>query len=243
MKYFLKNIAQSGLMRTIILVLVGLCLWKASLWHGVSFAHMGVGVVLVLINSLLATQCAYRVGWTNLPSGFVVSSVWIVLSALSVWQLCWQVHVTAMMFFIAVLVFSKMNAQKEPTEQAYVLTLMCLVVSPQLSVMITCILYVLGYLLVKSHFTWRVLVAILLAIATYVLYSAIFRYLGWLDFLWLENLPKLPWQWWLIGGGTYLLSWLMIYLPIMKPSTASGILYIIGIIGAIGGGVVWSVME
>jgi hypothetical protein len=88
-----------------------------------------------------------------------------------------------------------------------------------------------------------VLVAILLAIATYVLYSAIFRYFGWLDFLWLENLPKLPWQWWLIGGGTYLLSWLMIYLPIMKPSTASGILYIIGIIGAIGGGVVWSVME
>ena len=229
-------------MRTIILVLVGLCLWIASLWHGVSFAHMGVGVVLVLINSLLATQCAYRVGWTNLPSGFVVSSVWIVLSALSVWQLCWQVHVTAMMFFIAVLVFSKMNAQKEPTEQAYVLTLMCLVVSPQLSVMVTCILYVLGYLLVKSHFTWRVLVAILLAIATYVLYSAIFRYFGWLDFLWLENLPKLPWQWWLIGGGTYLLSWLMIYLPIMKPSTASGILYIIGIIGAIAAGIVRIIM-
>ena len=204
---------------------------------------MGVGVALVLTNSLLATQMAYRVGWTNLPSGFVVSSVWMVLSALSVWQLCWQVHVVAMMFFIAILVFSKMNAQKEPTEQAYVLTLMCLVVSPHLSVMVTCILYVLGYLLVKSHFTWRVLLAIVLAIATYVLYSAIFRYFGWLEFLWLENLPKLPWQWWLIGGGTYLLSWLMIYLPIMKPSTASGILYIIGIIGAIGGGVVWSVME
>ena len=230
-------------MRTIILVLVGLCLWIASLWHGVSFAHMGVGVVLVLINSLLATQCAYRVGWTNLPSGFVVSSVWMVLSALSVWQLCWQVHVTAMMFFIAVLVFSKMNAQKEPTEQAYVLTLMCLVVSPQLSVMVTCILYVLGYLLVKSHFTWRVLVAILLAVATYVLYAAIFRYLGWLEFLWMENLPHLSWQWWLLGGGTYLLSsWLMIYLPIMKPSTASGILYIIGIIGAIAAGIVRIIM-
>ena len=225
------------------MVLIGLCLWIVLLWRGGSFAHMGVGMALVLTNSLLATQCAYRVGWTNLPSGFVVSSVWIVLSALSVWQLCWQVHVTAMMFFIAVLVFSKMNAQKEPTEQAYVLTLMCLVVSPQLSVMVTCILYVLGYLLVKSQFTWRVLVAILLAVATYVLYSAIFRYLGWLEFLWLENLPKLPWQWWLLGGGTYLLSsWLMIYLPIMKPSTASGILYIIGIIGAIAAGIIRIIM-
>lgn len=238
MKYFLKNIAQDSLIRTLLLVLIGLCLWIVSLWKGVSFAHMGVGIVLALINSLLAIQTVYRVGWTNLPSGFVLSSVWMVLSALSVWQLCWQVHVTAMMLFIAILVFSKMNVQQEPTEQAYALTLMCLIVSPQLSVMITCILYVLGYLLARSHFTWRVLVAILLAVATYVLYAAIFRYLGWLEFLWLENLPHLSWQWWLLGGGVYLLTWLMLYLPITKPSTLSGAIYIIGILGAIAAGIV-----
>ena len=224
------------------MVLIGLCLWIVSLWKGVSLAHMGVGIVLALINSLLAIQTVYRVGWTNLPSGFVLSSVWMVLSALSVWQLCWQVHVTAMMLFIAVLVFSKMNVQQEPTEQAYALTLMCLIVSPQLSVMITCILYVLGYLLARSHFTWRVLVAILLAVATYVLYAAIFRYLGWLEFLWLENLPHLSWQWWLLGGGVYLLIWLMLYLPITKPSTLSGTIYIIGILGAIAAGIVRIVM-
>ena len=191
----------------------------------------------MLINSLLATQTVYRVGWTNLPSGFVVSTIWVILSAFSVWHLCWQIHVVAMMFFIAILVFSKMNLQQEATKQAYTLTLLCLVVSPHLSVMITCILYILGYLLTRSHFTWRVLVAILFAIATYVMYSAIFRYLGWFDFLWLENLPKLPWQWWLLGGGVYMLSWLMLYLPITKPSITSGILYIIGIIGTITGGV------
>ena len=237
MKYFLKNIAQDSLIRSLILVLVGLCLWIVSLWRGVSLAHMGVGIVLALINSLLATQTAYRVGWTNLPSGFVLSSVWMVLSALSVWQLCWQVHVTAMMWFIAILVFSKMNVQQEPTEQAYVLILMCLVASPQLSVMITCVLYVFGYLLVRSHFTWRVLVAILLAVATYVLYAAIFRYLGWLEFLWMENTPQLPWQWWLMGGGVYLLTWLMLYLPITKPSTLSGAICILGILGAIAAGI------
>lgn len=242
MKYFLKNIAQDSLIRTLILVLIGLCLWIVSLWRGVSLAHMGVGIVLALINSLLATQTAYRVGWTNLPSGFVVSTVWVVLSALSVWQLCWQVHVTAMMLFIAILVFSKMNVQQEPTEQAYVLILMCLFASPQLSVMITCVLYVFGYLLVRSHFTWRVLVAILLAVATYVLYAAIFRYLGWLEFLWMENTPQLPWQWWLMGGGLYLLTWLMLYLPITKPSTLSGAIYIIGILGAIAAGIVRIIM-
>ena len=224
------------------MVLIGLCLWIVSLWKGVSLAHMGVGIVLALINSLLAIQTVYRVGWTNLPSGFVLSSVWMVLSALSVWQLCWQVHVTVMMLFIAILVFSKMNVQQEPTEQAYALTLMCLIVSPQLSVMITCILYVLGYLLARSHFTWRVLVAILLAVATYVLYAAIFRYLGWLEFLWLENLPHLSWQWWWLGGGVYLLTWLMLYLPITKPSTLSGAIYIIGILGAIAAGIVRIIM-
>ena len=207
-----------------------------------SLAHMGVGIVLALINSLLAIQTVYRVGWTNLPSGFVLSSVWMVLSALSVWQLCWQVHVTAMMLYIAILVFSKMNLQQEATEQAYALTLMCLIVSPHWIVMIACILYVLGYLLVRSHFTWRVLVAIVLAVATYVLYAAIFRYLGWLEFLWLENLPHLSWQWWLLGGGAYLLIWLMLYLPITKPSTLSGIIYIIGILGAIAAGIVRIIM-
>lgn len=242
MKYFLKNIAQDSLIRTLLLVLIGLCLWIVSLWKGVSLAYMGVGIVLALINSLLAIQTVYRVGWTNLPSGFVLSSVWMVLSALSVWQLCWQVHVTVMMLFIAILVFSKMNLQQEATEQAYALTLMCLIVSPQLSVMITCILYVLGYLLARSHFTWRVLVAILLAVATYVLYAAIFRYLGWLEFLWLENLPHLSWQWWWLGGGVYLLTWLMLYLPITKPSTLSGIIYIIGILGAIAAGIVRIIM-
>lgn len=224
------------------MVLIGLCLWIVSLWKGVSFAHMGVGIVLALINSLLAIQTVYRVGWTNLPSGFVLSSVWMVLSALSVWQLCWQVHVTAMMLYIAILVFSKMNLQQEATEQAYALTLMCLIISPHWIVMIACILYVLGYLLVRSHFTWRVLVAIVLAVATYVLYAAIFRYLGWLEFLWLENLPHLSWQWWLLGGGAYLLIWLMLYLPITKPSTLSGIIYIIGILGAIAAGIVRIVM-
>ena len=207
-----------------------------------SLAHMGVGIVLALINSLLAIQTVYRVGWTNLPSGFVLSSVWMVLSALSVWQLCWQVHVTAMMLYIAILVFSKMNLQQEATEQAYALTLMCLIVSPQLSVMITCILYVLGYLLARSHFTWRVLVAILLAVATYVLYAAIFRYLGWLEFLWMENLPHLSWQWWLLGGGVYLLIWLMLYLPITKPSTLSGSIYIIGILGSVIAGILRIIM-
>ena len=196
----------------------------------------------MLINSLLATQTVYRVGWTSLPSGFVLSSVWVVLSAFSVWQLCWQIHVVAMMFFIAILTFSRMNIQQESTEQAYVLTLMCLIVSPQLSVMVTCILYVLGYLLVRSHFTWRVLVASLLAIATYVMYSAIFRYFGWLEFLWLENLPKLPWQWWLIGGGMYMLSWLILYLPLNKPSASTGALYVIGMIGAIAAGVLRIIM-
>ena len=40
-----------------------------------------------------------------------------------------------------------------------------------------------------------------------------------------------------MGGGVYLLTWLMLYLPITKPSTLSGAIYILGILGAIAAGI------
>ena len=232
MKYFLKNIAQKSLMRTIFLVLIGLLFCIISLLGNNGLPQWGV-LGLVFLNSFIAMQCAYKVGWTNLPSGFVLSSVWIVLLALLMWNIGWQIHLVAMIFMLAVLILNKIDIQEEATEQAYILTLMCLVLLPHLVVMVVGVLYVLGALLTRSHFTWRVLVAILLAIATYALYSAILRYFGWLDFLWLENLPRIPWHRWAIGGVAYSLVWLMLYLPIKEPSVWSGAIYIISVAVAI----------
>jgi hypothetical protein len=82
----------------------------------------------------------------------------------------------------------------------------------------------------------------LLAVATYLLYSSIMRYFGWMEPLWLENLPRVAWQSWVIGGAVYVLLWVMIYLPIQKPSVASGYIYIIGVAAAIAAGILRMVL-
>jgi hypothetical protein len=238
MKYLLKNIAQNSLIRTIFLVLVGLFFWIMNLVHSTSISSTLWVLSLVILNSLLFTQLARRVGWTSLPSGFVATSMWLFLSGLSVWQLCWQVHIVALCYIVMCMAFSKMNIQQEAKEQAYLLTLLFCLLSPHIAVTIAAIVYILGYLLARSRFTWKVLLAVLLGVVTYVLYSAIFRYFGWMESLWMEHLPALGWQWWSIGLGAYLLSWLVLYLPIVKPSVASGIIYIIGIIGTITVGII-----
>ena len=228
MKYLLKNIAQHSPMRTILLVLVGLSLWIIYLREG-EIAEKLLGLTLTVVNSVLMTHCIYRIGWINMPSSFAGTTAWIMLTALSLWCTCWQVHIVALIYMITIMIFSKINIQQEATEQAYILVLIWLIFSPQLSVIITSILYIIGYLLTRTHFTWRVLVAILLAIGTYIMYAAILRYFGWMEPLWLENLPKLPWQWWIGGGSIYGLLWTMIYIPITKSSITGGIIYIIGV--------------
>ena len=84
--------------------------------------------------------------------------------------------------------------------------------------------------------------AMIFAIATYILFSVVLRYFGWMESLWLENLPQLSWQWWAIGGAAYLLLWGVMYLPIQKPSVASGIMYIIGVMAAIAAGILQVVL-
>ena len=228
-------------MRTILLVLIGLFFCIMSLLGG-GGALKWVVLSLVCLNSFIAMQCAYRAGWTNLPSGFVFSTAWVVLSALLLWHLDWQTHLVAMICMLAVLVLRQIDIQEEATEQAYVLTLMCMVLSPHIAVMIAGGVYILVALLIRSHFTWRVLMAMIFAIATYILFSVVLRYFGWMESLWLENLPQLSWQWWAIGGAAYLLLWVVLYLPIQKPSVASGIMYIIGVMAAIAAGILQVVL-
>lgn len=237
MRYLLKNIVQDSPMRTILLVLIGLSLWILHLREG-EIAEKLLGLTLTVVNSVLMTHCIYRIGWINMPSSFAGTTAWIMLTALSLWCTCWQVHIAALMFMITIMVFSNINIQQEATEQVYTLVLMWLTISPHWGIAILSILYILGYSLTKTHFTWRVLVAILLAIATYVMYAAIIRYLGWLEPLWLENLPKLPWLWWIGGGSIYALLWTMIYIPITKSSITGGIIYIIGVTSIVAAAIV-----
>ena len=111
-------------------VLIGLLVWICRL---VTLDSLTAGfwtMALTLVNSLLITRYVSKVGWTNLPSAFVVSTVWMLLSVLSMWQLCWQVHLVVLMFTIVGVVLVRMNIQEEAREQAYGLALLCCILSP-----------------------------------------------------------------------------------------------------------------
>lgn len=251
MKYLLKNIARNSLIRTILFVLVGLFFWSIRFYDiaqrvlegdTLFLAENGpivtiVGFLLVAFNSLLYTFCLYRTGITNLPSIFVGTTAWLLLSAFSLWHIGWQVHLMILLFLITAMVIAKINIQHEAKEQAYTLALLFCVFSPHLIVTCVGVLYVAVHLLARSRFTWKVLLALVLGVATYLLYAVIFRYFDWFQALWLENLPFLVWWEWTIAIVAYILTGIICYLPIAKPSFLSGAIYILGILGAIVAGI------
>ena len=242
MKYYLRNISRNSPMRTIVFVLIGLFLWVMSFIQAPVVLDALWSLSLVLLITVLITHYASKAGWTNLPSAFVASTVWLLLSVLSVWTLCWQVHMVVLMYVISMLILNRVHIQDEAKQQAYALCLLMCVLSPHWIATLALIIYLVVHLLVRSRFSWRVLVAVLLAVATYVLYAAIVRYLGWFERLWLDNLPRLAWQYWAMGMGAYLLVWFVTYIPLARHSVSSGVLYLVGVLAAIAMGV-WRVLE
>lgn len=226
MKYFLKNIAQNNLMRTVILILIGLVVWILSVLKGNDLLSVFTGTILVSINSLLAMHCCYKMGWSNLPSGLVAATMWVTLSSISVYNICWQVHLFVMALLLGCILVIKTHNQEEAKEQAFLITLICCMFSPKIIIAGVAIVVLLVALMLRSHMTWRVLMSSIVAILVYLLYAYVLRQLGWLDVLWKENWPILPTYWWIIVGSIYILNWLTLYLIFNRSSIANGIIYL-----------------
>jgi hypothetical protein len=227
MNYYFKNIAQTSLMRTILLILIGLAMWILSLANGNEWSTVGIGFFLVTLNSLLAMQYSYRLGWSNLPSGLLAATMWMVLSALTAYQLCWQVHLVVFEILVAGLIVSRINIQTEAKEQAFLISLLFCILSPKFLIAGIGVLYLLVVLMLHTRLTWRVIMACIIAIAVYAIYALILRHIGWGEMLLKENIPTLPLLWWGIGGGIYLLTWLVLLLVFNKASFFNGLLYVI----------------
>jgi hypothetical protein len=226
MQYFFKNIAQNNLMRTIILVLLGLVIWILSLLKGNDLLSVFVGTILVSVNSLLAMHCCYKMGWSNLPSGLVAATMWVTLSSISVYNICWQVHLFVMALLLGCILVIKTHNQEEAKEQAFLITLICCMFSPKIIIAGVAIVVLLVALMLRSHMTWRVLMSSVVAIFVYLLYAYVIRQLGWLEVLWKENWPILPTYWWIIVACIYTLNGLTLYLIFNRSSVANGVIFL-----------------
>lgn len=237
LKYLLKNIAQSSLPRTIVLIVLGWLAWIPSLLNSNEVVTVAVTMGLTLINSLLYTRLFYKSGETNLPSSFVLATFWFAMSTVAWIHTTWQAQMVVFGVTSALLALQRIDFHHEATEEAFLATLICCLFAPSRLIMITGIILVWGYLIVKGNMTWRVWFASLIAIAIRVVWMVILHYLGWMQWLWIENIPQLIGLQWAIFGGVFAVTCLMLLLPLRKPSVASGAIYITFSLLLIGGAI------
>ena len=188
------------------------------------------------MNTLLTTQYFYRAGLTSLPSPFVATSTWFGLSVLPLLHTCWQAQLLLLGVLLVGLILLKMDYQHEATEEAFLSTLICCIVAVAPTIFFTGIMILWGYLIAKRQMTWRVWLASLIAIALRFFVAFGLRYMGWLEWMWIENLPRLAWQEWLIGIGIVVTTFAAILLPMRKASVGTGLFYLIYLIALLAAG-------
>ena len=214
-------------------------MWIPSLLSTPSLVSVLITLGLTLANSLLVMQFFYRSKITSLPSGFVVSTWWIAMSAIPMLHTCWQAQLVIAGLMLALIVLQKMDFHHEPTEEVFLATLLCCIVAVVPSIFYSGIMMLWGYLIAKQQMTWRVWFASLIAIAIRVIVMLVLHYCGWLEVIWMENIPRLTWMEWTVFGGVWLAGCLAILLPIRKPSMANGIYHMAYIILSLTIGVLW----
>ena len=239
MRYFLKNIAQDNMLRTILLIVLGVAMWVPSFFEQEYLIPKIVTLLITITNALLITQCFYRGRETNLPSPFIGSTYWLAMSAIPALHTCWQAQLVITGVLLAVLTLLRTDFHHESTEEAFLSTLICCFFAPLPVAILTGILLIWGYLIFKGLMTWRVWFASLIAIAVRVMLMAVLHFFGWLEWLWMENIPHLTaWQW-LTFIGVFLVTALLLLLPLRKPSVASGTIYLTLTILLTATGVLW----
>ena len=217
-----------------------MAMWIPSFFRQENTAWLIATLVLVILNTLLTTQYFYKSGITNLPSPFVAATMWLGLSAIPALHTCWQTQFVIMGVLLACLVLLKIDYQNEATEEVFLATLICCVVAVIPSIFFTGIMMLWSYLIAKRQMTWRVWAASLIAIAIRIVGMAVLHYMGWLQVIWMENIPHLSGLLWLLFGVVYLLSFLSIYIPLKRPSVSSGVFYLITIIILIFANLLWN---
>ncbi len=217
-----------------------MAMWIPSFFRQEHSASVIVTLVLTFLNTLLTTQYFYKSGITSLPSPFVAATTWFGLSAIPALHACWQTQFVIMGVLLACLVLLKMDYQHEATEEVFLATLICCVVAVIPSIFFTGIMMLWSYLIAKRQMTWRVWAASLIAIAIRIVGMAVLHYMGWLQVIWMENIPHLSGLLWLLFGVVYLLSFLSIYIPLKRPSVSSGVFYLITIIILIFANLLWN---
>lgn len=232
MKYFLRNIAQAGSLRTILFIVLGLAIWVyAAVCGGMSWAFT-LTAFLLIANAVQMAYLFSQLGVTNLISAFVAVSSFFLSSCLIADYSAWQGQVCVFGLQFILLVLHSGNLHEQMQEQAFlaslVVALLCFI-NPLCALLL---LVVWGVLLIRHTMTLRVFLASLIAISLVVLYAAIFHRLSWLDASWLSVLARWNNYHPLWAIAIYAATAFILWLPLKRPSIATGIIYCLYLLSA-----------
>lgn len=217
-------------MRTIIYVLIGLVMWIVSFIKQEQIITATVTMALTTLNSLLLEMLFHKGGETKFPLPFVASTYWLIMSTLPILHHFWQAQLLILEVLVVLLLTTKIEYQKEATEEVFLSTLIFCFLSPFRIALIIGIIMLWGYLIAKGHMSWRVWAASLIAIALRVIIMIVLHYFGWLKWYWTGNTPNIPWQQWVIFFSIFIGTILIIILPVRKHSIISGVIYIASVL-------------
>lgn len=228
-------------MRTIILVLFGLVFWVLSFISLEPLAAVAATLVGTIINSWLVSQVLFTAGTTKFPSPFAATTYWVAMSALPILHTCWQVQLLGVSILTSLLILLTINQREEITEESFLISLIWSFLSPTRAIMVVSLVIFWIYLIAKGYMTWRVWAASLMAIALRVLLMVGLHYWGWMEWLWMENIPTLMWHEWVIFASTFVGVSSILLLSIRKPSIVSGAIYVLCLVGLLTIGLIQAV--
>lgn len=239
MKYFLRNISQSNILRTILSIVLGMFFWISSLIQIEPICEVLITSLFAICNAVLLSVVYSKLEVTNLPSPFVAITYWIGISAMPFFHSYWQGQVLIASVLVALLMLGNVGYRnQEAAEESFLSTLIVCIVSLVVCQALIGVLVIWIYLLSKRILTWRNWMASVIAIIVVVLYCGVSHYLGLITFSQILCDFFQQWDAWIEMALLVVISTIT-YLTIKRSSIASGIVYIMALIVLLTIGVVY----
>ena len=230
MKYFLRNISQSTIPRTVLSIVLGIGFWVCSFVQIDTLLPVTITCGLSICNAILLAVVFSRLEITNLPSFFVATTYWLVTSAISLLHTYWQGQVLAASILIALLILGGVGRHHhDAVEESFLSTLILGVVSMFIWQAAVGIVVIWLYLLSRRVLTLRSWLASIIAVLVVVLYGGICFYFGWIQFPWNAGVVDNGWYAWTEIAVILLVS-VITYFPIRAKTIATGVLYLTSVV-------------
>ena len=211
-------------------IVLGMVFWIYSFIQTDALLPTIITCGLTICNAILLAMVFSRLDITNLPSFFVATTYWLVVSSMPMLHTYWQGQVLVASIWIALLILGGVGRHhQDAVEESFLSTLIISVVSMLIWQTAVGIVVIWLYLLGRRALSWRSWLASIIAVLVVVLYGGICSYFGWIQFPWNAGVVDNGWYAWTEIAVMLLVS-VITYFPIRAKTIATGVLYLTSVV-------------